>query len=591
MSRFAGHLERVAQICIAAVTVGFLGSALVYLYLGCWTVTMQDYWIIYETCLNRPWLEAAITRVNHHSLFFPSLIWLADLRFFRGDQQLLFFAGMLLLFCTAALLLVPLWRDKTINLTAKLAGTLVVIVGNFWMGRASITTSGGFLCICSLTIGGALLAFLWLPAMRRESPRLVKTCFIVLAFGFVASFSFGTGLAVWPTLLLLGWCLRLPPRSLLMLLGGGLIASVIYACLPGASGHASSGTLPLLMACGKGLQHLCMLLGAPFLYAEAAWRALPISTELAQSSFLSLSCGALGLVLAGLAIVPRIVRRDLARSQLELAALGLVIFNLVVMVIIIVGRTAYFVTHPSQVSGPRYLFWSSLFWTGLLLVAVRRAQSKEWLRWPVFLLAFAVPIGAFPLHYKEGQHWRYANYLAESGATSLINGVRDEQQIKVLFRDPKQVYRMAPQLRARRLDMFADGLQDWIGQHETSLFAGHHKSERFKGKCHVVGLLRCEDGAPAAKVTGSSFKQGVETPKTLVFIDPAGVVQGVARSWTMNKHIGRTFYSGKFINSEFVGYIRNYDPLVEYAVRSADDGTLSDEKIIVDPSTTTLQRP
>ena len=313
--------------------------------------------------------------------------------------------------------------------------------------------------------------------------------------------------------------------------------------------------------------------------------------ELAATSLLSLSCGALGLVFAGLAVAPKLMRRDLGQSQLDLTALGLVIFNLLAMAIIVVGRAAYFVTNPSQVSAPRYLFWSSLFWTGLLLVAIRRTQSKEWLRWPVFLVVLALPIGVFPLHYKEGLHWRYANWLAECAATSLIDGVRDEQQIKILFRDPKQVYRMAPQLRARRLDMFADGLQDWIGRRETSLFAGRHKAEHFKGKCHVVGLLRCEDGAPAAKVTGWSLKRSHATPKNLVFIDPAGVVQGVARSWTMNKYIGRTFYSGKFINSEFVGYIRNYDPLVEYAVRSADEGALSDEKIIVDTPTTTFQRP
>src|SRR5207249_5623791 len=31
------------------------------------------------------------------------------------------------------------------------------------------------------------------------------------------------------------------------------------------------------------------------------------------------------------------------------------------------------------------------------------------------------------------------------------------------------------QLRARRLDMFTDGLQDWIGLSETNLFDGRHK--------------------------------------------------------------------------------------------------------------------
>jgi len=108
MSKFAEQAERVAQICAAVATAAFLSSGLVYLYLGRWTVTMQDYWVIYETCLKHSWLEAALTKDNYQPLFFPSLIWLADLRFFRGDQQLLFFAGMILLFCTAAPLLVTI---------------------------------------------------------------------------------------------------------------------------------------------------------------------------------------------------------------------------------------------------------------------------------------------------------------------------------------------------------------------------------------------------------------------------------------------------------------------------------------------------
>jgi hypothetical protein len=46
-------------------------------------------------------------------------LWLADLRFFHGDQQLLFIAGLTLLFVTVALLLVPVWRGKTVGFTAK----------------------------------------------------------------------------------------------------------------------------------------------------------------------------------------------------------------------------------------------------------------------------------------------------------------------------------------------------------------------------------------------------------------------------------------------------------------------------------------
>jgi hypothetical protein len=291
------------------------------------------------------------------------------------------------------------------------------------------------------------------------------------------------------------------------------------------------------------------------------------------------------------AVAPKLIRRDLGQSRLELTALSLVIFNLVALTIIVVGRTEFFRLLPAEVSAPRYLFWSSLFWTGLLLVAIQRAESKTWLRWPVYLLALVVPIGTLPMHYRSGLHWRRVNYLAESGATSLIDGVRDEQQIEILFRDPEQVYRVAAQLRARRLDMFAEGLQDWIGQPETSLFAGRHKSEGFNGSCHVDSLVQGKNGASAAKVTGWIQKRDHAMPTTLVIVDPAGVVQGVAHSWGTSKFISRIFYQGRFSGSEFLGYIRDYNPQLQYAVRRADDGVLSDEKIIVDAPETGRSAP
>jgi len=68
-------------------------------------------------------------------------------------------------------------------------------------------------------------------------------------------------------------------------------------------------------------------------------------------------------------------------------------------------------------------------------------------------------------------------------------------------------------------------------------------------------------------------------PRTLVIVDPTGVIRGVARSSRINKLISEIFYGGKFQDSWFLGYITNYDARLRYAVRSADDGILSDERL------------
>jgi hypothetical protein len=156
----------------------------------------------------------------------------------------------------------------------------------------------------------------------------------------------------------------------------------------------------------------------------------------------------------------------------------------------------------------------------------------------------------------------------------------------------EQLYRTAQQFRARRLDMFADGLQDWIGLSETNLFGGRHKPEGLKGQCRVAALVQCDNGAPAARVFGQASKHGQSIPKTLVIVDPTGVVRGVARSSApVSPLINRTFYLGKFNTNWFVGYIRDYDPQLKYAVRSADDGVLSEEKIPVQSPITKPAKP
>jgi hypothetical protein len=336
---------------------------------------------------------------------------------------------------------------------------------------------------------------------------------------------------------------------------------------------------------------LCRLAGSPFFYAASGWHQKPLSAEAAQSSILSLWCGGAGLAIAGVAMVFTVIRRDLAKSRLNLIGMALVTFNFVAMAIVVAGRANHFRAQPFEVAAPRYLFWCTLFWTGLLLMAIQCVESKLWLRWPVYLVALALSVLAFPVHYRDGLHVRFARQLAESGATSLINEVRDEQLARPVFGHLELGYRVAGQLRARRLDMFADGLQDWIGLEEENLFGRGHKLEKLKGRCAVSALVHCDNGAPAARVIGHASKHGGSVPKTLVIVDPTGVVRGVARSSTTSRFISRAFYLGKVQRNNFLGYIRDYNPQLHYAVRSADDRALSEEKIPVQVGMTEPAKP
>src|SRR5438128_7336321 len=131
MHKFALVAERATQICATLAAFAFLVSGIVYLYLDRWTVTHGDYWAIYDFCLNHTSFECALQTSNDHSLFFPSFLWLADLRFFHGNQLPLFLAALSLLLITVRLLLVPVWRPTTVAPTATIPSTPVVIAPTF----------------------------------------------------------------------------------------------------------------------------------------------------------------------------------------------------------------------------------------------------------------------------------------------------------------------------------------------------------------------------------------------------------------------------------------------------------------------------
>jgi hypothetical protein len=592
MHKFALVAQRGAQICAALATLIFFLSGLVYLCLGHWPVTHLDYWLQYEFCLNHSWLESSLDKHAGHLMFFPSFFWLADLRFFHGDQELLFVAGLVLLFLTVALLLIPVWRDETVGLTAKIVATLGLIVGNFWMARSPIIASGGFNCICSLVMASAALAFVLVPRMGVSSARTLSVTMLVVCAGLVASFSFGTGLAIWPTLLFLAWCLQLRWQAFVALGIATVSAMVIHQRGPP---HLADSRM--IGAAGSALalvSRLCRLAGGPFFYAASGWYEKPLSLEAAQSSMLSLWCGGIALAIAVVAMVSTMIRRDLATSNLKRIGIALVTFNFVAMSLIVIGNRLRGPRFELQFLFPRYLFWTTLFWTGLLVIVIQYAESKLWLRWPVWLVVFALPVLAFPQHYRGGLNGRWARMLAEYAAVSLVDGVRDDQRVKILFPDPKQIYRVAEQLRARRLDMFAGGLQDWLGLSESSIAGGRYKREGLRGQCRVGALIRCDNGAPAAQITGEVWKSRRRVPTRLVIVDPAGVVRGIGHSssiFSENRFLNRVFYLRKVTGTRFLGYIRDYDPQLKYAVRSADYGTLSEETLPVQVPITKSPKP
>jgi hypothetical protein len=166
------------------------------------------------------------------------------------------------------------------------------------------------------------------------------------------------------------------------------------------------------------------------------------------------------------------------------------------MGLIVVGRTAHMHASPGEVVALRYMFWNSLFRAGLFLIFVQKVDSKKWAKWPTFSTLSALPLLIFPEHYQAAAWGRHVHLIMESAATSLINGVCDTDMVAQMYPTPATVYSLAKQYRRRRFDMFADGLQDWIGVSETNLFGGHYKSVELKAALRSSRLFGAQRSPP-----------------------------------------------------------------------------------------------
>jgi hypothetical protein len=231
---------------------------------------------------------------------------------------------------------------------------------------------------------------------------------------------------------------------------------------------------------------------------------------------------------------------------------------------------------PGEVIAPRYLFWSTLFWAGLALIAIQKAETVRFLRWPVWVTLSALPLLVLPQHY-QGAIWsRTVQLSMESAATSLINGVCDRTKVLVMYPNPSAVYNLAERFQRQRLDMFRSGMQDWIGISADELAKKKaSRSTNLKGDFTVQTTVHCEGKAPSARIVGWAIEQKNQIPSQIVFVDPQGVICGLARPTQISATVNQQNNLSRFTASGFVGYVRSYNPQTSYFARSIDDDGIS----------------
>jgi hypothetical protein len=578
-----GRFERTLQVCAVVAALFFLTTGLIYLILGRWPVTHQDFWRIYDVCLHRSWLASSLLKYNGHSHFFPSQLWLADLKFLNGRQDFLFWTGLFFQCSATILLLIPIWRDQTVSFFTKLLSFMALTVLTFWMGRASMTASGAFNCCYSLTLSGAALSYCAIGRAQNRGTTNLALIFAAIAGGFLSSFSFGTGLATWPTLLITGYALRLPGKLLLTLAAAGCAAAAIFCFLPSREAGAS------ILAANHWFEPSALvrlavyyfhMIGSPLMQMGSAWNH-GATLAPGPSSILATALGAAGSATAGLIIFFKVTKRNL-RYGLESTAFALMCFCLVVYCLIALARADHIREIPSELDAPRYYYWSTLFWAGLIIVGLGMIDPFPLFRKVSACAVLALPVLAFPSHYREGAHWRFVRLISMEAATSLVDGVQDPELIKILSPFPKAVFRLSDEMRARKLDVFAPGYQFWINRSASEVFGVNRHRAGLKGRCRTQLLATEPTGF---RVHGSVTQKNTGTLELLVILDSRQVVQGIARGSRTPPWMNRVLYGGIFPANKFVGFVRTYHPRESYLLHGVGNGTLSEETIKLPPPT------
>jgi hypothetical protein len=398
---------------------------------------LYDYWRIVASIPRYEHFDLSVLWEQHndHRIIFPEIAMAADSLLFHGRGFLplgLLFAFQLLtvaiyawMFRSAADKLSPSLRWFTILLVCGLAA---------WPGMA-LFFGHPFLVVWLFLQIGVVTALAALP----------RSIGISIAGGVVATYSVGSGMLIWPILVLAAIALNLSRRRIAILAISGALFTGLYF----AGYHPSTNLHPKL------------LFEQPVFALKwiAAYLSLPFGYVGAQTGLWSGFTG-LGLLLA-LAIACS--RKPRPASVLFL---GAALFVAASAVMAAAGRMAPDRVIPSTELDVRFVAQPLWFWLSLLCaVAVTKWNWR--IAAPVALLLAALTSATHSWIGSQLPAFQN-NQLA---SLALETGVPDAALIsQTLYYEPELVEQQADKLRKRELSVFANGRFQWLGQRAAAVF-------------------------------------------------------------------------------------------------------------------------
>ena len=551
-----------------------------------WRQPMFDEFVMYPKFLGIPFPQDVLQAGNGHRPIVPNLIILAEIKWFAANHQLQLAGGLICAVLTSLIIALAAMRERTLSFVERAAGVMLGIFALLWLANArmllhSYESLHVYLLILAISVAGYCS---YEAAHRASKPWLFSACMACC----VATFTFGSGVASFPAVILLGCALRMPARWLL------LPAATLCACLflylfalPGdqevrgvlnfhllkstliAVDWLSSPWVYALLGHGDPPLDPSMTHGLFFTYFGSAL----VASANALLAFTGLRWQCLARALGFLGVAVFLIRfgfllskRKQHFTRLQALAAMWCLFALASAAVISVGRLDYFQKFPEQVYADRYLVWPTLFWAGLallLLADIRQSRFRGLLVIAVPLVII-LPLVLLPTQ-QAGANWGALVYrMSEQVAAAARSDVYDS----AIFpngadADSGDVVRSLALLKRDHLAMFASPGWELVG---TRWQGAVERSDGFGVRSRIAGtLVDGQTQAAAARVDGTVDHgiAAIQRSGQLAILDERDTIVGLAEFSFVREGEGALRLDVPRKRG-FDGYIRQYNAGGQY---------------------------
>jgi len=564
----------------------FLGWAIFYAWTTIcavlnfgWRQPMFDEYNMYPTLLQMPFPDNVLQSGSGHRPIFPNLVIVAEVKWFAANHLLQLAGGLICAVLATLLAVLSVARERELSHIARSAGVLLSVLGVLWLANGrmllhSYESMHIYLLILSISVAG-LCTY---EASRRASKRWLAGACAACA---IAMFCFGSGVASFPAVILLGLALRLPWRWQIIPVAALATCLFLYLyALPGDQGVRGALNFHLL----KSALIAADWLSSPWVHGWLGHADPPLDssmtngllyTKLGPAIITSANAlqtlsgipwqtmarvlGILGIGIFLIRFAALVLNLREQATRLQVLASMFCLFALASSAVVSVGRLDYFQQYPEQVYADRYLVWSSLFWAGLalLLIADTRNLRSRSLITVAWSAAAVLPLVLLPTQQVSAGWGSIVYRSSQQIAAAARSGVFDG----ALFPDGADasradVLRSLALLKKNRLAMFAEPTWELVGAQWRGAL---EQSDEFIAEAHVSSTLRDADtGSPAARFEGivSHGIAQVQRDGQLAVLDESNTVVGLAEfSFIRSEHALRLDLPRK---RGFDGYISDY---------------------------------